>query len=252
MWSRCRFTSWWQYQNTQTRAFKANIWKTWWESTQSWSCGALSRKSNSASCLLTTHSNRDEMKIMALLVTGELMTFPIKRWPILPPVCAQRGCLCCKRFCECVRVQSDGWTAWLLTLRLPLLMWEAMLCRSNLYSCRLVPCLTPKYTHTVTAPLTRAVILHQILLSLHTCFFPVFTSLHFIFFTSSLVSFLSSCTIFFKLMRMRSGWISITQCNCPLRKARRDCLPPSISVSFNLPLCSVCNLHPGASSQEWW
>lgn len=85
--------------------------------------------------------------------------------------------------------------------------------------------------------------------------FPVFTSLYFIF--SLPAGFFSPLLkqIVFRLMRMRSLWISITQCNCPLRKARRDCLPPSISVSFDLPLreCACCGwLNLRASSQEWW
>ena len=115
-----------------------------------WICVTLSRTSTWASCLLSPHSYHDEMNIIAcLLVTGELTTFPIKRWPIFPPVCAQKGCLYCKCLrepvcvcvcvCVCVHVRSDGWTAWLLTPRLALLMWEVMLCRSNLHSCRLMP-----------------------------------------------------------------------------------------------------------------
>ncbi len=77
---------------------------------QDWICVALSRTSNCASCLLSPHSHRDEMKIMAwLLVTGELMTFPIKRWPIFPPVCAQTGCLYCKCLCERVCVCVREW-----------------------------------------------------------------------------------------------------------------------------------------------
>lgn len=45
--------------------------------------------------------------------------------------------------------------------------------------------------------------------------------------------------VYFRLTKMSSTWISITQGNCPLRKARRACLPSSISVSFDQPVCEA-------------
>lgn len=163
-----------------------------YEIVHGWICVPLSRMSNCVSCLLLPHSHPDEMKITAcLLVTGELTPYPIKRWPIFPPVGAQKGCLCCKCLCDCMCLCMFSQMGELHDSSHP--VW---LCWCEKWCCVAPTCIhvascparcQHTYTHiqkhtqcptTETVPLTPSVIFPSVPSSKYRhLLFPVFTSL---------------------------------------------------------------------------
>lgn len=101
----------------------------WWGSV----CVRHSRKSPSASCLL---SPLDGIKIMAFLtLSGELMTFSIKKWPVLPPTWAWQVLL----KTTIVGLSVQKWVnCRLLMILLSFLEWK-WFCQINPQSCHPMP-----------------------------------------------------------------------------------------------------------------